>query len=306
MSAPVIHLRDCPPEALQGVRQALLGAGLLPEDRLGVLPEVIVLWVAPEDPAGQVAALRQGLTPPVPAVLVVGGAHPGDYTGVIALDVDACLSEAEPKALARTCALLAWCRRRFLQTSPLTGLPGNAVLAAEIERRLPRRGELAVLAFDLDTFKGYNDRYGYARGDALLRWLGGLLLGCLSATARPGWLLGHLGGDDFLALVHPEEAPAVARTAIARFDAGIAAHYDPEDREAGGISTTSRTGQSVWHPLASLTVAQVTNEAEDITHSGALAGILAELKAYGKSFAGSRYVPDRRRTHTPPGAEPRT
>ncbi|NPV45653.1 MAG: diguanylate cyclase [Armatimonadetes bacterium] len=297
MSAPIVRLDLCPPALQQQVREALLAAGLLPESELGVAPDVVVVWVSGDDGATQVAALREGLTPPMPAVLAVGIGPPDDFASAVALDADACLSEGEPQTIARTCALLAWSRQRFLQTSPLTGLPGNAVLAAEIERRLPRRGELAVLAFDLDTFKGYNDRYGYERGDALLRWLAALLRNCLSSGAQPGWLLGHLGGDDFLALVHPDEAETVARTAIARFEAEIATHYDPEDRAAGGIWTVSRSGEPVWHPLVSLTVAQATNEADDITHGGQLAAILAELKQYGKTLAGSRYVPDRRRTH---------
>lgn len=303
MSAPIVQLEHCPPGIQQKVVEALLAAGLLPAGELGVAPDIVVLWVTGANAAEQVAALREGLTPPLPAVLAVGIAPPSDFAGAIALNADACLLDCEPQAIARACAVLAWCRRRFLQTSPLTGLPGNAVIAAEIERRLPRRGELAVLAFDLDTFKGYNDRYGYERGDALLRWLAALLGECLSSGARPGWLLGHLGGDDFLALVHPAEAPDLAQAVIARFDAEIRGHYDAADGEAGGINTTSRTGEPVWHPLMSLTVAQATNESGDVGHSGQLAAILAELKQYGKTLAGSRYVPDRRRKHSVPGAE---
>lgn len=299
MSAPAIRLANCPRGLQEPVREALLAAGLHPEGDCGVAPDVVVLWSTEDRAAAQVAALRASLTPPAPAVLVVGIASPVDLAAAIALDADACLVQDDPAVIARTCAQLAWSRQRFLQTSPLTGLPGNTVLAAEIERRLPQRGELAVLAFDLDNFKGYNDRYGYARGDTLLRWLAALLLSCVSASARPGWLLGHLGGDDFLALVHPAEAAAVAQAALARFEVEVATHYDPADREAGGIWTTSRTGERVWQPVVSLTVAQATNEAEDITHGGQLAAILAELKQYGKTFPGSRYVPDRRRTHLP-------
>lgn len=302
MSTAVVRLVNCPSDLQPAVRQALLDAGLLPEDDLRLAPELVVLWPDPATAAAEVAALRESLRPASPAVLAVGVPLPGDCPAALALDVDACLPAAPPAEIAHHCAVLARCRERFLQTSPLTGLPGAPALGEEMARRLPDRGSLAALAFDLDGFKSYNDRYGYQRGDELLRWLASLLLQALGATCGPGWLLGHIGGDDFLALVAPGEAAAAAAEAIARFAAGVSAHYDPDDQAAGGFILPNRQGVEVFHPLCSLTVAMAGNTAADITHAGQIAAILAELKTYGKSLPGSNYVPDRRRSHGVRGA----
>ena len=49
--------------------------------------------------------------------------------------------------------------------SPLTGLPGNVQIQAEMKKRLLNREKFAILYFDLDNFKAYNDVYGFSNGD---------------------------------------------------------------------------------------------------------------------------------------------
>jgi diguanylate cyclase (GGDEF)-like protein len=64
--------------------------------------------------------------------------------------------------------------------------------------------------FDLDDFKGVNDRYGHAEGDRLLSALGQVL-----RHARSGDLAARLGGDEF-ALLMPETDELAAAAAVAR------------------------------------------------------------------------------------------
>src|SRR5205807_598434 len=50
--------------------------------------------------------------------------------------------------------------REMRAVSPLTGLPGNIQIEADMQRRLGQDESFAVLWLDLDNFKAFNDRYG--------------------------------------------------------------------------------------------------------------------------------------------------
>lgn len=103
---------------------------------------------------------------------------------------------------------------------PLTGLPNRAFFMDQLERALRaacRRGDvLAVLAIDLDGFKGVNDRFGHATGDGLLRDIARRL-----RTAVPAEdMVARLGGDEFVVLLADAGSPeAIARQARALLDA---------------------------------------------------------------------------------------
>jgi len=95
--------------------------------------------------------------------------------------------------------LLATSREEALH-DPLTGLGNRRLLMRDLETRVAeaRLGSpLAVLLFDLNGFKQYNDTYGHPAGDQLLARLGWRLR---QAVAPQGEAY-RLGGDEFCALV---------------------------------------------------------------------------------------------------------
>ena len=301
MSAPTVLLVGCPESLRAPLHKALLARDMLRADTLRLPPEIILVWldVHSADAGAQVEALRTEHRRTLPAIMGLAAAcETQEVLRAAAIRLDDLWCDDDPNRIAARARLLYESRTRFAQASPLTGLPGVGALEREINRRLPARGQMALLAFDVDHFKGYNDKYGYQRGDDLLRHLWCAIEQALN-FCTPGCFLAHLGGDDFFALVTPTEAQAVAERAISLFEAGREQLYDPEDVARGTIVTRTRTGELTPMPLVTLTVACVTNEAEDLQHSGQLATVLAELKASGKLRAGSVFVPDRRQTHDP-------
>ena len=128
--------------------------------------------------------------------------------------------------------------------SPLTGLPGNTRIQEELERAIRDERQFALLYADLDNFKAYNDHYGFARGDDILRLAARLLHGAVQATARPDAFVGHVGGDDFVAITAEEAAKAVVEDLIERFDRQVPSLYDPRTPSAAG--SRSRTAVASW------------------------------------------------------------
>ncbi len=198
--------------------------------------------------------------------------------------------------------------RRDLGASPLTGLPGNSVLEQEIARRVKQPGRLAVIHFDLDNFKPYNDYYSYQRGDQVLRLTAQLLVEAARAGGDRDTLVVHLGGDDFFVVTTPERADTIASRALQSFDALIPLHYDESDRRAGYITAANRTGQVQRFPITTLSACIATNEAEGVNHPGQIAKALAELKSVAKRAGRSICVRDRRgkypKTFTQPERNP--
>jgi PleD family two-component response regulator len=132
--------------------------------------------------------------------------------------------------------------------SPLTGLPGNTRIQEELERAITEQRQFALLYADLDNFKAYNDHYGFARGDDILRLAARLLHGAVQATARPDAFVGHVGGDDFVAITAEEAAKAVVEDLIERFDGEVPSLYDPEDAERGWIEVETAAARSNGSP----------------------------------------------------------
>jgi len=123
----------------------------------------------------------------------------------------------------------------WVDQQPLTGLPGNQAIQRELRRRLEAGTAFVVLYADVDRFKAYNDRYGFARGDMLISHVAESLRQAVRACGQPEDFLGHVGGDDFVLAVAPERAEAIATEAIRRFEAGLVNHVDPADFERGSL-----------------------------------------------------------------------
>ena len=130
--------------------------------------------------------------------------------------------------------------------SPLTGLPGNNRIEQEIQARMERNTPIAVVYADLDNFKSFNDRYGFLRGDEVIS-LGRPRVLRLAAQEAPGpdGFVGHIGGDDFVAIVPPDAAEAFSRRVIESFDAPASSGpLRPRGRPgAGMVELEDRQGQ---------------------------------------------------------------
>jgi EAL domain-containing protein (putative c-di-GMP-specific phosphodiesterase class I)/GGDEF domain-containing protein len=101
-----------------------------------------------------------------------------------------------------------------LGLSPLTRLPGTAMIEQQVGRRIAARHAFALSWVDIDNFKRVNDEAGFAAGDAVIRRLGV----ALSTAATPECVVGHVGGDDFLLITGPDPDPVavpVLRTDLA-------------------------------------------------------------------------------------------
>ncbi len=180
--------------------------------------------------------------------------------------------------------------------SPLTGLPGNIRIQEEIERMVREDLSFAVVYADLDNFKAYNDLKGFVRGDRVIQATARTLQDAVFEFAGSEGFVGHVGGDDFVAVVPPGVAEDVAKRIVANFDSQIHEFYDPEDVERGYIQVEDRKGVLQRFPLAGISVGIATTTVRTFAHYGEAVSVATEMKQFAKRDQGSSYAIDRRHT----------
>jgi PleD family two-component response regulator len=183
---------------------------------------------------------------------------------------------------------------RDLDANALTHLPGNRAIIQEILKRVGAAVPFSVLYFDLNNFKAYNDRYGFVRGDQAIRMTAQVLERRVAAWDRGKTFLGHIGGDDFVAVIDDHDVGPLCEAIIRDFDATIPSLYDEPDRARGMITSVDRRGGKVDVPLMGIAIAVVTNRQKTFRHPGEVALIAGDLKKWVKSANGSAFVIDRR------------
>jgi diguanylate cyclase (GGDEF)-like protein len=139
--------------------------------------------------------------------------------------------------------------------NPLSGLPGNLAIEKNIERFITAQEPCSILYIDLDNFKAYNDTYGFGNGDRVLQFVARLL----ADTIPVGNFIGHIGGDDFIAILNTYDIEGICDSFISRFDEGIRAFFSKADLDTGYIVAKNRKGEEEHYPVMSVSVASISN-----------------------------------------------
>ena len=177
--------------------------------------------------------------------------------------------------------------------SPLTGLPGNVQINSELKKHLMRREDFSVLYLDLDNFKAYNDVYGFLKGDQIIEYTADIITEAVH-TNNNGFV-GHIGGDDFIAIVPYKDVDKLCQNIIVNFDSGTKKFYNEKDREEGYIEVANRKGVVEKFPLISISIAVVIADKGRFNNILEIGDSAAQVKHAVKAVAGSSYAIDRRK-----------
>jgi len=185
---------------------------------------------------------------------------------------------------------------RYLDASPLTRLPGNLAIEQVLHGKMQRGEKFALCYIDLDDFKAFNDKYGYAKGSDLIKMTGEVVYRAKDKYADKQDFVGHIGGDDFVLITSPDQVEQVCQAIISDFDRLIPDYYHAEDRSNGYIEGTDRYGVRRRFPIMSISIAVVSDVRRSFASPIEIAKVATEIKDYVKSLPGSNYLVDRRVT----------
>ena len=180
--------------------------------------------------------------------------------------------------------------------SPLTGLPGNVQIKAEIKKRLMNKEYFAMLYVDLDNFKAYNDTYGFSNGDEIIKFTANIISKyVLQGEDEENNFVGHIGGDDFIAIVSDENFEEICQNIVAEFDSQVGKFFNKTDVERGYIEVENRKGVMEQFPLTSVSIGVVEVTADRFKNTLEIGEAGAVVKHLAKTIYGSTYVIDRRK-----------
>ncbi|MBN3964951.1 EAL and GGDEF domain-containing protein [Pseudomonas gregormendelii] len=169
--------------------------------------------------------------------------------------------------------------------NPLTLLPGNVPIQQCLTRLLQQQRDSVICYVDIDSFKPFNDIYGYGRGDEVLL----CLAQCLNDRVDPSRdFVGHIGGDDFLLVLGPEDWRKRLNQLVDDFQSQCRRFYRSEHLEAGCFIAPNRQGVRQEFALLSLSIGVVHLHPQACAQLDAsqLAEMASQAKHHAKNVPG--------------------
>lgn len=170
--------------------------------------------------------------------------------------------------------------RQARSVNPLTLLPGNVSIQECFERMLRNHLPGRLCYIDLDSFKPFNDIYGYGKGDEILLGLAQILREICEPDTD---FIGHIGGDDFMLVLRSNEWQDQLQLLNKRFQSLCRQLYRTEHLQQGGFEAPDRDGNWRKHQLLDLSIGILelpVDAGDKVT-----AGLLAELASRNKHEA---------------------
>lgn len=183
--------------------------------------------------------------------------------------------------------------RNARYANPLTLLPGNVPIYEELDHLLRQQQPFVVGYCDLDNFKPYNDKYGYEKGDQVIKGLAEILCNGVDETQD---FVGHIGGDDFIIIFRSSDWEGRCRAILRQFEERVRRCYKKEDLKQNGIWSQDREGNHRLFPLLSLSIGCVNPDPDACNSHHDVAALASDAKRMAKKQDGnSLFIEQRRR-----------
>jgi len=232
----------------------------------------------------------------IPVIMLTGKGEAKDVVEGIESGADDYLVKPfDPDTLLARIKMILRRTGQSLDANPLTRLPGNSSIMEELQNCINNKEPFVVGYADLDKFKIYNDRYGFEKGDEVIRELARILVKVVRENHDLNNFVGHIGGDDFVFITDESLIEEMCENIISEFDEVVPDFYNKSDQKIGFIFGKDRQGNKVKTGLLSVSIGIVSSSSQNITHVAQISEIGAELKKFAKSSEGSNFVRDKRK-----------
>jgi diguanylate cyclase (GGDEF)-like protein len=169
--------------------------------------------------------------------------------------------------------------------NPLSGLPGNVPISENITATIQKQTNAVICYFDLDSFKPYNDIYGFSKGDKVISETAKAICANVDLDCD---FVGHVGGDDFIVIFTSENWQQRCQDMLTQFTELHPALYSKDHLDAGGMTALDRSNNAVFYNLLSLSIGAVAlHDFANIRSEADLADLASKAKSAAKKIKGN-------------------
>jgi DNA-binding response OmpR family regulator len=240
---------------------------------------------------------RDGRTRNIPIIVLTARTMAADRVLGLTTGADDYIGKPfDPNELVARVAATLRRVREARSLDPLTQLPGNVEMQEEIEKRIREEAGFALLDLDVDGWRIFCERYGFARGEEAMGVLGGCVMEVVARHDPEGGFAARIGGDHFMVVLDATAAEFAARDLIERWDLVAPDLYDADDRERGYIEIVDRRNRMRRRPPMTLSVGIATTAHRRLESHQRAAAVAGDMRRLTKRDSRSSCAIDRRRS----------
>lgn len=184
---------------------------------------------------------------------------------------------------------------RYQDINNLTGLRGFSTAIKQITAKIDKEEVFALGFTDLLHLNKFNARYGFRKGDEIIKATSDIICTALNELGSSSDTLFHIGGDDFIFLTSADCIDDICHRIIKDFDEAIPFFYDAEDRNRSYIVVKNRQGHEEQWPILRIHIGVAVNSAYAFTSYFNALEIANDLQATAKKFEQSTFNKEKRK-----------
>ncbi|RQW08320.1 MAG: response regulator, partial [Calditrichaeota bacterium] len=177
-------------------------------------------------------------------------------------------------------------KKRSENINQISGLPGEAQFAYEIDCLVQQEKTFAAIYLDIDNLRDFNRIFGYDQGDLAIQMAADVAGEAVQRAGNEDDLVAHLGSDNFIVVTTVRKSRTVCRRILAEFDRRKKSLYSHDDLLKGFVEHENEMGIRQQYPLIGLRAAVVTNEKTAFHHYLQIIEAASEQLEYISHFPG--------------------
>lgn len=152
----------------------------------------------------------------------------------------------------------------YRNVNDLSHFPSNSSIQEVLKEKIKNKSEFAIMYFDINYFKEYNDYYGIYQANLLIKFLAQIIYDTVVEYGSFNDFIGHSSGDNFTIILNSYENVAkMGEKIIQKFESSLPEFYTKKDYDNGYITVLNRNGDMQKIGFISLLIVVISNEFND-------------------------------------------